>query len=153
PRHRAILSLDSPFPTWHDLTRCYTGQGWEIEGQSVVTAPPGREPADGFVEVVMKKPAYRCGYLLFAQFDAHGTLLEPRRGGMYLSLYRHDSALRRLTGAEGPPPDPPGPIYQVQLFIESHAPLTAGDQADAQALFLGGLPALCAAGSGPETAG
>src|SRR5262249_31416119 len=31
----AILSLDYPFPGWHDLTRCYTGQGWVIDEEMV----------------------------------------------------------------------------------------------------------------------
>jgi exosortase len=124
---RATVSLDAAFPTWHDLTRCYTSQGWEIDEETVHGAP------DQFSEVRFTKPAYRSGYLLFAEFDAHGTTLAARYGGPRLSLYRHDSALRRLWG-EGPS-DPPGPILQAQLFVETQMPLDTEGMAEVRALF------------------
>src|SRR5262249_3350264 len=54
-----LLSLDYPFPAWHDLTRCYTGQGWRLDDQEVreVLGVPG-----GLVAVQLSKPAYRSGY-------------------------------------------------------------------------------------------
>jgi hypothetical protein len=93
----------------------------------------------GFVEVEMKKPAYRSGYLLFAQFDSSGRLLEARRGGLFLSLHRHDAALKRWLGTDEGPGDPPGPIYQFQLLVESHAPLNVRDQAEVRSLFVQAL--------------
>jgi exosortase len=149
PRNQAFVSLDYPFPTWHDLTRCYTSQGWQIEAQNVSTEAT-QGAGNGLVEVVLTKPAYRSAYLLLAQFDAHGTVLEARRGGMFLSLHRHDSALRRLTGTSGTSAgDPPGPIYQLQLFVESPSLLTPAEQAEARVLFLHALEAVREAAGTP----
>jgi exosortase len=129
-RQTALVSLDYPFPSWHDLTRCYTGQGWRLERQAVHAREGG---AEGFVEVRLSKPSFRSGYLLFCQMDGSGRPLEPRPGGARLSLYRHESAFRRwqerLGGAEGlAPADPPGPVYQLQVFVESYAPLTGDEE-------------------------
>ena len=61
-----------------------------------------------------------------------------RKHVMALSMHRHDSILRqwsrKVTG-ETVRTDPPGSVLQLQLFIESHAPLDSQEQADAQALF------------------
>jgi exosortase len=147
---RATVSLDYPFPAWHDLTRCYTSQGWEIDEETVRPAP------EGFVEVRLTKPAYRCGYLLFAEFDRRGAPLAARRGGPHLALQRHDSALRRLWGrAAGgaPPSDSPGPVLQLQLLVETYSPLSGDEEAEARAFFARALKELprAAAGGGQMT--
>ena len=131
--HTATVSLDYPFPSWHDLTRCYSGQGWQTDEQTTHNTPAE------FVELRLTKPAYRSGYLLFAEVDPLGNTLEPRRGGLYLSLYRHDSALRRLwsqASGQASRLDPHGPVFQVQLFMETHAVLNEEEHAEAQALFV-----------------
>jgi exosortase len=145
------VSLDYPFPDWHDLTRCYTGQGWRIEEETVHPAAEADGPV-GHVEVRMTKPGYRSGYLLFCEFDPQGVVLEPRRGGSYLSVHRHQSALRRwwqvMNGTPAPTPgDPPGPVYQLQLFVESYAPLAAADRDRARTLFLHSFESLRPQGS------
>ena len=125
----AALSLDYTFPGWHDLTRCYSGLGWAVDEQAV---RPGVGPADGSVAVKLTKPGYRSGYLLFCQFNQDGAPLPPRLGAAYLSLYRQEAALRRWlhalgAGVEPTPPDPPGAVYQLQLFVESYTPLGAAE--------------------------
>jgi exosortase len=142
-----LFSLDYPFPAWHDLTRCYTGQGWAMEGQAVRPGRPGDGPAaGGFVAVRLTKPGYRSGYLLFGECDRDGRPLEPRRGAAYLALDRHRSVLGawldRGRGA-APAPPPAGPVYQVQLFAESYAPLTPAEEADAEQLFGAACQAVC----------
>lgn len=144
-----VVSLDYPFPTWHDLTRCYTGQGWVVEEQVL---RPGTHPGsnEGFVEAKLVRPGYRSGFLLFAQFDRRGTPLEPRRGGAYLSLYRHDSALRQWLrpADEAMKIDPPGPVYQAQLFVESFTPLSPDDEGESRALFAHALAVFRAGAAG-----
>ena len=131
----AAVSLDYPFPGWHDLSRCYTTQGWTIEDETVVATEDG-----GRVELQLSKPGYRSGFLLFCEFDGRGTTLAPRGGGADLSLHRHAAALRRLwerwrgescCGAD----DAEGPIYQLQLFIEGYSTLTPEEQELARRLF------------------
>jgi exosortase/archaeosortase family protein len=137
----AALSLDYTFPGWHDLTRCYTGQGWAMDEQVVRRAGGGdRGAPEGFVAVKLSKPGYRSGYLLFSQLDQDGAPLEPRLGAAQLSLYRHEAILRRWLSTLGGGPvadraDPPGPVYQLQVFVECYSPLGATERADAEALF------------------
>jgi hypothetical protein len=127
-----VVSVDFPFPGWHDLTRCYTSQGWQLDAQSV-------DEAGGSVEVRMTKPVARTGYLLFAEVDPHGRPLRPRPGGVGLSRARHEDVLRRwqarLDGQDDPGTDPPGPVYQIQLISEGYSPLTAEEEATARELF------------------
>jgi exosortase len=127
----AVLSLDYPFPGWHDLTWCYTGRGWHIDGQAVRDAAgvPG-----GFVEVRMTQSAHRHAYLLFCEFDRQGRPLVARPGGTGASLFRHQATVRRLRARLGldadpvPVADPGGPVYQLQAFAEGGGPLTAEDE-------------------------
>jgi hypothetical protein len=141
-QNMAGFSLDFPFPSWHDLTRCYTGQGWAMDEQAV-HQPTDAADQDGYVVVRFTKPGYRSGVLLFCQFNKDGEPLDPRLGAAYLSMYRQEAALRhwwyRLQGAPDPTPaEPAAPIYQLQLFVESYTPLGAADQAAAEAFFLEG---------------
>jgi exosortase len=151
-----LLSLDSPFPSWHDLTRCYTGQGWQIDEETVHAAEGAKGDRQvGHVEVQLSKPGYRSGYLLFCQLNQQGVVLEPRQGGSYLSVYRHRSTLRSWwQGLHGAPAstatDPPGPVYQLQLFVESYEPLTGEDQVRARMLFLKGFESLRPPSAGVE---
>jgi exosortase len=129
----ALVSLDSPFPAWHDLTWCYVGTGWRIDEQEVkeAAAVPG-----GFVEVRLNRPVNRHGYLVFAEFDRRGRPLTARPGGTAASPFRHRAALARFgLGGEAPAADPAPPVYQLQVFVEGSAPLGSGDEADVRELF------------------
>ncbi len=139
-QNMAAFSLDYPFPFWHDLTYCYTSQGWVVDGQTV---HPGGEGEAGYVEVALVKPTYRTGYLLFAQYDARGRPLEARPGGARLSLHRHGKTLdrlrQRLLGEAPPEETEEAPVYQAQLFVETPTPLTPQEQAQAREFFLQAL--------------
>jgi hypothetical protein len=138
-RAAAVVSLDYPFPSWHDLTWCYTGRGWQIDGQAVRDAAgvPG-----GFVEVRMTQSAHRHAYLLFCEFDRQGRPLAARPGATEASLFRHQATVRRLRarlGLDADPliADPGGPVYQLQAFAEGLGPLTAEDEAAMRDVFVG----------------
>jgi exosortase len=137
----ATLSLDYPFPDWHDLTRCYTGQGWVIDEETIHESDGAEDIPGGYVAVKLSQPGYRSGYLLFCQFDGHGRPLLPRRGGAHLSASHHENALRRLWQLargtpEAPPVEPAGPVYQLQLFCEGFSPPTPTQQQQSQTLFI-----------------
>ncbi len=132
---RSTLSLDYPFQDWHDLTRCYTSQGWVVDNAH-------KHPADGArggaIQLELIKPGYRCGFLVFGQFDRRAVALAPRLPGTELSFTRHDAALgkwwNRLSGAPETAAHAP-PIYQFQVFVESYAPLGEEERAQAVELF------------------
>ena len=128
------VSLDYPFPNWHDLTRCYTSQGWEVVEENVLV-PSGPKARDqvGYVQIRLKKPGFRTGYLLLCEFDGNGTVLEPRRSGSDLSWHRQASFFTRLVnfGKSAPgmaPIDPPGPIYQLHCSWKATGSKAPGDR-------------------------
>jgi exosortase len=136
----AVLSLDHPFPGWHDLTRCYTTQGWMVAAENTIPALEKDGDSVGYVELRLTKPGYRTGYLLYCQFDGRGVVLEPRASGADLSLHRQVATMSRLFGKgnEGSAfatIDPPGPVYQFQLFVESFTPLSPEEEKQARQLF------------------
>jgi exosortase len=133
----ALFSLDYPFPSWHDLTRCYTGQGWRLDEQCLHEA---QEVPGGFLAARLSKPAYRHGYLLFCEFNGKGQPLQARPGAARLSLFRHKIATRslweRLTRKPGEKAvDPAGPVFQWQLIVESSAVPTAAEESALREMF------------------
>jgi exosortase len=138
PLTQAVLSLDYPFPAWHDLTRCYTSQGWVIDEEAI--QPSALPDNASYVALRLTKPGYHSGYLLFAEIDGKGKILATRFGGGELSLVRHRQILHRLqarfTGESTDNiGDPAGPIYQMQLFVDSYTPLPPAERRRAQELF------------------
>jgi exosortase len=152
----AVLSFDYPFPEWHDLVVCYANQGWEAGRPATRKEPlPGGGGPVPQVEVKLSRSGSRWGHLWFCEFDSQGTPLEPVRPGVTMSLNRYGAALRRawgrLTGDLAPaPPGPVGKVYQVQLFLESSAPLTEEEREQALALFREGVGRLRGGWSGRE---
>jgi exosortase len=128
----AVVSLDYPFASWHELTECYYGQGWQVETSTNLTAPDSKGPTH-YCELKMKKAGSRFGYLLFCQFDSAGQLLTPRdRDSVRASLQRQESALKRLlawNNESDASVKQVGAVYQFQLFVETFAPLPPVDQA------------------------
>jgi hypothetical protein len=144
----ATLSVDYPFWEWHELTVCFVNQGWALGAQLVQRVEPGAAGEElPVVEVQMTRAGHRQGQLWFCEFDSGGKAIEPRRTLATAALTRHTSALRRWwqrlggeasAAADGPAP----PIHQVQLFVETYAPLTAEERAQARRLSLDLVAAL-----------
>jgi exosortase len=133
----ALFSLDFPFPSWHDLTRCYTGQGWQLDEQCLHEA---EEVPGGFLAARLSKPAYRHGYLLYCEFNGKGQPLPARPGAAGLSLFRHEVALHalweRLTGKPARKAvDPAGPVFQWQLMVESSTEATEDEERALREMF------------------
>jgi hypothetical protein len=144
--HPALLSLDFPFSDRHNVTECYEANGWVLGERVVHWGPTATGDTQGFVEIQLRKPGYRYGYLLFTLFDQDGMLVEPLEKGFVQRFQeRMASFQQRWLGgeADGPPAQPPrGPFFQCQLLVESYAPLTPAEQAQAQAFFQQGLKTL-----------
>jgi exosortase len=136
-RHTAVVSLDFPFPSWHDLTWCYAGKGWQIDSQTVRN---DLEVPGGFLEVRLSQPTYRHGYLVFCEFDRHGQPFTARPGGTEASLFRHQTTLQRIRNRLGfdsePGIEPSGPVYQLQVFWEGYDKLSNEDEAAVVDLFV-----------------
>jgi exosortase len=134
----AVVSFDHPFVGWHDLTRCYTAQGWVVCDQAADTADPALP--GGCVVARLGKAEHRSGFLLFCEFDPAGTPFRARTRVSAADVVRHSTAARRWADRLGvdaglAEPDPPGRVYQVQAFAEGYAPLTGEEEAAVRELF------------------
>jgi exosortase len=143
---RAAVSLDHPFPDWHDLTICYTHQGWALGERTTGSGEDAMRDLV-FFESEMSKPGYRYGQLWFCEFECGGMPLAPPSSSLSASLRRQTSALARWTnwirGEDGGNRrDPMGPVYQVQLFVESPVPFNAEQRRDGRLLFLESVKSL-----------
>ena len=141
----ANVSADFFFPGWHDLRVCYASQGWVLQPARVYQEQ-GPNGADGaFLAVPMDKPLERYGYLWFGQVRDDGQLWPPpledklveavssRGGTAYRLLWarlRGDDASQSIGLFDNTP------ACQVQVFIESYAPLGEKELAEGQSLFL-----------------
>jgi hypothetical protein len=111
-----------------------------VREEAIVTPAEADNGEVALVQIRLTKPGSRAGYLLYCQFDGRGNTLEPRRSGAELTLHRQASAVRRvwekcINPMDAVKEDPPGPIYQLQLFVESYAPLSAEEEEQARHLF------------------
>jgi hypothetical protein len=68
-----IVSVDYPFPGWHELPMCYRGVGWRVAERRIV----GGHGKPYVVRTVLKDGAGAPAYLWFAAVDASGQTLEP----------------------------------------------------------------------------
>jgi exosortase len=138
--YRPVLSLDYPFPEWHDLAICYKGQGWVLAGPGE-HVPAGDEGKPAYYHLTFKKAGMRSGYLFYCEFDQAGQPVEADRGG---TVMRQQSALRMCLSWIGQEPGAlqahqVGSVFQFQLFIESFAPLSSAELARAKEAFCQGF--------------
>jgi len=140
----ANVSADFFFPGWHDLRICYGSQGWVLQPARVYQEQ-GPDGAEGqFIAVAMDKPLEQYGYLWFGLVGDDGRLWPPqedtvggavitRSGTAYRQLWARlqgDNATKFIGNFDNTP------TCQVQVFIESYAPLGERELAEGQNLFL-----------------
>ena len=67
-----IVSLDASFPGWHELSRCYEGQGWRVDNRTV-----RRQGGLSWVESQLSKSTGERGLLVFSLMTADGKPITP----------------------------------------------------------------------------
>jgi hypothetical protein len=124
----ASVSVDYPFPAWHELSQCYHGAGWELDAIKDFRGEKN-QPAY-YCEQKMRKSGLLWGYLLFCQIDSTGQALTPPVRGVKGTLYRQQNLLTRflVSDPELQAVRQVGSVYQFQLFVESFAPITEAEQ-------------------------
>ncbi len=108
------LSCDYPFSGWHELTRCYRGNGWALESR--INIKPKLNPEWPVTAVYLNQPPGRHAVLLFSLFEESGEPVLPPEGDIVTMslLERAVNAIRqRVTKDYGPTPQ----TYQVQVFF------------------------------------
>ena len=136
-KQTAIVSLDYPFAGFHDLWECYAGHGWTREKHFVHNDPKATESPSFWIEMKLKKPGLHAGYVAFCELDPSGGALE-QEGRLGATFKRYERKL--ASWMPGSPSDarnrgPRGPVYQIQLFIESDAPLSSEEHAAVRELY------------------
>lgn len=116
----AAVALDYPFKGYHDVTICYTGNGWEVYARR--TRQPAETP-DGIptVEVKMQKAMGTRAALWFSTLDQQGKWVDGSFVARTLS-----ERFREQTSST---------TYRIQLLVTSYLPLTSESEESAAALF------------------
>ena len=80
PNGLAVVSLDQPFPGWHELTTCYKSSGWELVRRERKD-PSGADAAGDekwpYVAAEFKRETGERGFLVFALFNTAGDAVTP----------------------------------------------------------------------------
>ncbi len=77
-----VVSLDQPFPGWHELTTCYQNVGWKLTSlrrklTESLTTDSGETIDWTYIEVELENPAtLQRGFLLFCFCDGNGEPFE-----------------------------------------------------------------------------
>ena len=132
---RAIISLDSPYFDFHNLTDCYEGFGWEVDYENrYLDQDNDLSKLSNLTQLKMEKSG-EYGLVLFTAFDRDGVLVRPTFDLNYdpsrwMEIMRH---VRMAFGLLNQKNDPKFsgqalPISQVQLLhISNHEILDASD--------------------------
>lgn len=133
---KLAVVVDYPFRGWHELTVCYQLEGWKLEQESIHEEKPSAGTGHGpMTEAKFTQGQGRHGYLLFCMFNETGGSLERPQ---LRNIPPTDSVASRLKerlkflGGDlrflfwG---------VQVQLFLESDAPLSPAEEAEARSFF------------------
>jgi exosortase len=109
------VSIDAPFAGWHELSRCYQGQGWTLEGRQVL-----EEAGLSWVEARFSKATGEHACLAFCLMDLDGVPLTPTANQGASRLVDRFGAAQSL---------------QVQAFAQAGGPIDAPLRAEVRALF------------------
>jgi exosortase/archaeosortase family protein len=138
-----MVSIDYAFLGWHELSKCYVGNGWRVlqRTETGSGAGAGQEP-EFYAEVEMTKPSGERGLLLFSLFTESGRVCDIRPRGLADRLAANPlwnglPGTERFAAQES--------TLQVQVFVSPPAPLLPAERAAVQRLFLTARQKLLAA--------
>ena len=118
----ASVALDYPFRGYHDVTVCYTLQGWRITRQER-QAGEGTNGSPPLMEVEMNREPVSQGSLWFSTVDEQGHWLEMP------VLERRVLDRWKLSGRIEPA------SYRVQVLVTGYGPLSPAEREPARQLF------------------
>jgi exosortase len=122
----ALISLDYPYPSTHDLQGCYENVGWTLAARDLVDVLPGFSPPIGdFVRLRMQKRTDEYLYVGYSAFTLNGEPETLGRLRMVDALQdRVVSVVKRVAKSGEGRVRLRQPIYQVQVVSESPLPMT-----------------------------
>jgi hypothetical protein len=144
---QCAVSLDYPYPEFHDLRVCYNNIGWRLDETEAFVQKPEQGLPLHCVRVKMERPVERYASLWFCEFDQDGVGVDPTglgelkaRGLVERVSWRVSFESTRWQRVFNPSVTTAssglGSILQVQLFIQTYQPLSDGVRSDLERLFV-----------------
>lgn len=131
------LSIDGPFPEWHNLETCYKGLGYNLESRTDHDLGAPGPVGGGYTEMALTGGRGRVGHVLFMAYSDQGRPVSPPAA--------RSNALERLMGIwegrtegrDGVTEDSAyvGRVYQVQVFMESNDEFTEAEVQEMHGLY------------------
>ncbi len=133
---RVTISLDGPYPEYHNLESCYSGLGWKTSYRDEYS-DESSSALDGTIVNIEKSDEH--GIVLFSAYDRFGKLIVPLQGSFSLKR-RGSDTVRNLKLAFGLSDSEVAgsqlPISQIQLLYVTSQEITEDDLADLRQLFV-----------------
>lgn len=120
----ATVSVDQPFPGWHELTSCYVNTGWnrlERERKGDVLNQDADESGAGdwpYVVAHFKRETGEQGFLVFALFNSYGEPVMPPATWNRLSMWFYQGIQNRVSNRVRRSLFDSS-TYQIQTFVTS----------------------------------
>ena len=135
-----IISLDSPYHSFHDLEACYQGIGWQAN--SIHAYVEDGKVVSGLSTIPIRKPD-QSGVVYFSAFTRTGQMIIPPEqlspAARFQNIFRNINQAFRIGDANANFSDVvPAeflPISQIQLLCEQPAPLSPTELDELKVLF------------------
>lgn len=120
---RYLVSCDFPFSTdWHDLTVCYAGIGWNLNGEPQIRSTAGVDQGSwDYIEASFTKPDGSAALLVYSDFDEYGHIVAPPKNSLFYYAWLTLERRYRPTRAER--------LFQIQVWTTG-----AGEVREEQAI-------------------
>ncbi len=142
PNYVAQVSLDQPFPGWHELTTCYQNSGWELvsrlrkDVKLEILDDSGNPGSVSWPYVVAEftKPTGERGFLVFSLFNTDGAPVDPPESWNRL-IYFMEGVKNRLSGRLRTQFFNTA-TYQVQAFVAGYGEFDVNTQKQVEERYL-----------------
>ncbi|MEM6468553.1 MAG: exosortase U [Planctomycetota bacterium] len=109
------VAISQPYPEWHDMRLCYTGDGWQVNQWNPMIEDLGSGKGEWTIShAEMIEETGQYGTLLFSGISNEGNLLDPPMLGIQSLLGNRMKDRRGLSSR----------TIMLQLWTESMNPLT-----------------------------
>ena len=121
PNYPVVVSVDQPFPGWHELPSCYKANGWEMVNRKRID-PSENGEVDGsswpYVVAEFKRPTGERAYLAFALFNSLGEPVDPPSSWGRMAIFLMKAKVRLSNRIRASLFD--NSTYQVQAFVTTY---------------------------------
>lgn len=115
----ATISIDQPFPGWHELTSCYKNTGWELLSRERIDPDESAAGQWPYVVAEFKRETGERGHLIFSLFNSVGDPVPPpakwnRMSAFFYSMFKREVSNRVRASLFDKS------TYQIQSFVTSY---------------------------------